>query len=155
MLHSKYQGSKLCDFRQEFSLKIHSWNLVMQQTGTILTNYQRGPYIRIIPAQFGQNPASRLRGDVLWSKCWWWVMYDWWCMPEIIIPMLFKKSDGDIAIAYVCPSRYLLLKPLDVIQPNLVCVLLTCMGCARHIFWGPAPWGPGEGPKGQILFNII
>ena len=25
----------------------------------------------------------------------------------------------------------------------------------RHIFFGPAPWGPGEGPKGQILLNII
>ena len=25
----------------------------------------------------------------------------------------------------------------------------------RHIFFGPAPWGPGEGPKGQISLNII
>ena len=25
----------------------------------------------------------------------------------------------------------------------------------QHIFFGPAPWGPGEGPKGQILLNII
>ena len=25
----------------------------------------------------------------------------------------------------------------------------------RHIFFGPTPWGPGEGPKGQILLNII
>ena len=25
----------------------------------------------------------------------------------------------------------------------------------RHIFFGPAPWGPGEGPKGQISINII
>ena len=22
-------------------------------------------------------------------------------------------------------------------------------------FFGPAPWGPGEGPQGQILLNII
>ena len=25
----------------------------------------------------------------------------------------------------------------------------------RHIYFGPAPWGPGEGPKGQISLNII
>ena len=25
----------------------------------------------------------------------------------------------------------------------------------RHIFFGPAPWGPGEGPKGLISLNII
>ena len=25
----------------------------------------------------------------------------------------------------------------------------------RHIFFGPAPWGPGEGPKGQISLNTI
>ena len=29
------------------------------------------------------------------------------------------------------------------------------MGCATALFFCPAPWGPGEGPKGQISFNII
>ena len=30
------------------------------------------------------------------------------------------------------------------------------MGCARaHFFFGPAPLGPGEGPKGKIVLNII
>ena len=29
------------------------------------------------------------------------------------------------------------------------------MGCATAHFFGPAPWGPGEGPKGQISLNII
>ena len=24
-----------------------------------------------------------------------------------------------------------------------------------HFFFGPAPWGPGEGPKGQMSYNII
>ena len=24
-----------------------------------------------------------------------------------------------------------------------------------HIFLGPSPWGPGEGPKGQIYLNVI
>ena len=28
-------------------------------------------------------------------------------------------------------------------------------GVQRHFFFGPAPWGPGEGPKGQISLNII
>ena len=28
------------------------------------------------------------------------------------------------------------------------------MRCATALF-GPAPWGPGEGPKGQILLDII
>ena len=29
------------------------------------------------------------------------------------------------------------------------------MGHATVHFFGPAPWGPGEGPKGHILLNII
>ena len=29
------------------------------------------------------------------------------------------------------------------------------MGCATAPFFCPAPWGPWEGPKGQISFNII
>ena len=29
------------------------------------------------------------------------------------------------------------------------------MGRATAHFLGPAPWGPGEGPKGQISLNII
>ena len=29
------------------------------------------------------------------------------------------------------------------------------MGRATALFFCPAPWGPGEGPKGQISLNII
>ena len=29
------------------------------------------------------------------------------------------------------------------------------MGCATAHLFGPAPWGPGEGPKGQMSLNII
>ena len=29
------------------------------------------------------------------------------------------------------------------------------MGCATAHFFGPARWGPGEGPKGEISLNII
>ena len=43
-------------------------------------------------------------------------------------------------------------KPLDEIQPNLVCGLLTWMGCATaHFFW-PRPLGPWGGAKRS---NII
>ena len=28
-------------------------------------------------------------------------------------------------------------------------------GLQQQIFFGPAPWGPGEGSKGQISFNLI
>ena len=27
-------------------------------------------------------------------------------------------------------------------------------GVQHQTFFGPAPWGPGEGPKGQISFNF-
>ena len=43
-------------------------------------------------------------------------------------------------------------KPLDEIQPNLVCELLTWMGRATSNFF-LAP-GPGEGAKGQISFKF-
>ena len=44
-------------------------------------------------------------------------------------------------------------KPLDEIQPNLVCELLTWIGCVTTLFFF-APT-PGEGPKSQIYLNII
>ena len=68
--------------------------------------------------------------------------------------MLFKKK----RLGYcnrLCPPLTLSPKLLDKIQPNLVCELLTWMGRAMAHFFGPAPWGPGEGPKGQISKNII
>ena len=46
-------------------------------------------------------------------------------------------------------------KPLDEIQPNLVCELLSWIGCATALFFfGPVPWGPGEGPKGLNIIKI-
>ena len=45
-------------------------------------------------------------------------------------------------------------KPLDEIQPNLVCELLPWWGVELQIFFGSAPWGPEEGSKGQISFNF-
>ena len=55
----------------------------------------------------------------------------------------------------VCPSRYLLLNRWTKLN-QIWCV--SCShgkGVQRHNFFGPTPWGPGEGPKGQILLNII
>ena len=59
-------------------------------------------------------------------------------------PLFFKKSVGDIAIDSVRPSRYLLLNRWTKFN-QIWCV--SCShgkGVQRHIFFGPAPWGPGE-----------
>ena len=80
----------------------------------------------------------------------------------LLSPRFFKKASGILqSPPSICLSVRLSVtlsppKPLNKIQPNLVCELLTWKGCATaHFFLGPAPWGPGEGPKGQILLNII
>ena len=64
MLHTKYQSSRPCGFREEIFLKFSSsksifslCDLDMQWTGTIRTILKEG-HIRIIPTKFGQNPAS-------------------------------------------------------------------------------------------------
>ena len=64
---------------------------------------------------------------------------------DIIIPKLFfLKSDGDIVIPSACPSVMLSPpKPLDEIQ----------WGMQQQKEIGHAPWGPGEGSKGQIALN--
>ena len=55
----------------------------------------------------------------------------------------------------ICPSIMLSLpKPLDEIQPNLVCELLTWMGRATAFVFLPRPLGLLGGSKGQILFNF-
>ena len=66
-----------------------------------------------------------------------------------------KKQWGYIAIASVRPSGYLLLNHWT--KPNIIwCVCCSHeWGVQRHIFLAPPPWSPGEGPKGQILLNII
>ena len=72
-------------------------------------------------------------------------------------PRFFKKASGILqSPPPVRPSRYLLLN--HWMKSNQI----WCVSCShewgvqRHIFFfGPAPWGPGEGPKGQISLNII
>ena len=75
---------------------------------------------------------------------------------NFIIPTLFLKSEGDIVIAFVCPSvcqsagMSVMLsppKPLDEIQPNSECELLTSMRRATaNLFW-PHSLGPKGGVK--------
>ena len=67
-------------------------------------------------------------------------------------PHFFKKSVGDIAITSmrpsVCPSITLSPpKPLDEIQPNLVCELLTWIGRTAAHFLAPPPRALGRGQK--------
>ena len=66
-----------------------------------------------------------------------------------------KKRRGDIAIASVRPSNYLLLNHWTKSTQ------IWFVSCSHewvvqlHIFFGPTSWGPGEGPKGQISLNIF
>ena len=66
--------------------------------------------------------------------------------------MLILQSPPSICLSVrlsvhlsVCPSRYLLNHWTKSNQIWCVCCSLFC----------PALWGPGEGPKYQILLNII
>ena len=70
MLHTKYQGSWPCGFRQKI-LKFYLENLFL----ACVTKICNGPkplekqikegLMRIIPAKFGQYPPCSLGGDVL------------------------------------------------------------------------------------------
>ena len=87
-------------------------------------------------------------------------------------PRFFKKAMGILQSPpsvrpSVCPSVRLSVRPS--VRPSRYRLLnhwtkfnqIWCVGCShewgvqRHIFFGPAPWGPGEGPKGQISLNVI
>ena len=54
----------------------------------------------------------------------------------------------------VCPLCYLLLNHLTKLN-QIWCVSYSHEWCTQHQFFGGhAPWGPGEGLKGQISFNF-
>ena len=54
----------------------------------------------------------------------------------------------------VCPLCYLLLNHLTKLN-QIWCVSYSHeWGVQRKKMFGPAPWGPGEGSKGQISFNF-
>ena len=67
MLHTKYQGSRPCGFRQEDFLSFHLENhfslcyLDMQRTGTIGTIIKES-HVRIIPAKFGKMVEMSFEG---------------------------------------------------------------------------------------------
>ena len=78
----------------------------------------------------------------------------------LLSPCFLKKSEGYIVIASVRLSVRLSVmlsppKPLGEIQPNFVCEITHMNGaCNGKNLLSPAPWGPGEGSKGQISFNF-
>ena len=54
----------------------------------------------------------------------------------------------------VCPLCYLLLNNWTKFN-QIWCVSYSHeWGVQRQTFFGPAPWGPGKGSKGQISFNF-
>ena len=54
----------------------------------------------------------------------------------------------------ICPLCYLLLNHWTKFN-QIWCVNYSHeWGAQRKKFFGPAPWGPGEGSKGQISFNF-
>ena len=72
----------------------------------------------------------------------------------VVIPMLFRKSVGDIVIASVRPSvRYVISS--QTAGQNLTkfgeWLTYTSGACKSMFIFGLAPRGPGEGSKGQIL----
>ena len=91
----------------------------------------------------------------------------------LLSPRFFKKASGILQLPpsvrpsvcpsvrpslrpSVCPSRYLLLNHWTKSnQIWCVCVAHINGACNGTFSFGPAPWGPGEGPKGQISLNTI
>ena len=74
-------------------------------------------------------------------------------MDELVFGVRWHPPIIFIIPTSVCPSVLLSPpKPLDEIQPNFVCWLLTCIGRATVLF--ARPLGPGEGSKGQISLNF-
>ena len=75
-----------------------------------------------------------------------------WSVPVcVFIPTFFEEKWG--YCNRLRPSvRLSPPKPLDRIQPNLVCELLTWMACARaHLFLAPPPGTLGRGQKVKFI----
>ena len=70
-----------------------------------------------------------------------------WCL--VMVERLF------LAVPRGCLQFVIVVFPDHTHLLFLVCELLTWMGRATALFFGPALWGPGEVPKGQISLNII
>ena len=72
-----------------------------------------------------------------------------------LFPRFFKKAKGILQSPLsVCPLCYLLLNHWTNFN-QIWCVSYSHeLGVQQQIFFGPAPWGPGEGSKGQISCNF-
>ena len=97
---------------------------------------------------------------IFWKQCRFRLGNFWktsWSRLVLFSPRFFKKAKGMLKLPPVCPTDRLSVmlsppKPMDKIQPNLVCELLTWMGRATsNLFLAPPP---GDGSKGQISFNF-
>ena len=80
---------------------------------------------------------------------------------QLLFPRFFKKVMGILQSPpsvhpSVRPSVTLSRpKPLDEIQPNLVCELLTWMGCATAQFFWPRNLGPWGGAKRSNIIKFL
>ena len=74
---------------------------------------------------------------------------------RFLSPRFFKKAKGILlSPPSVRPLCYLLLNHWTKFN-QIWCVSYSHKwGAQRKIFFGPRPWGPREGPKGQISFNF-
>ena len=64
------------------------------------------------------------------------------------------KGPKSNSVLLSCPLCYLLLNHWTKFN-QIWCVSYSHeLGAQRKIFFGPAPWGPGEGSKSQISFNF-
>ena len=77
----------------------------------------------------------------------------------LLSPRFFKKAKGILLSPpsvrpSVPPLCYLLLNNWTKFN-QIWCVSYSHKwGAQRKKIFGPAPWGPGEGSKGQISFNF-
>ena len=71
-------------------------------------------------------------------------VYDYGCNIEICRPIQIATNDAGSYISVANPASYPLMCDLGIIQMN---------GACNRIF-SPAPWGLGEGSKGQISLNF-
>ena len=75
---------------------------------------------------------------------------------RLLSPRFFKKRRGycNCVRHSVCPLCYLLLNHWTKFN-QIWCVSYSHEWSVQcQLFFCPAPWGPGEGSKGQISFNF-
>ena len=74
---------------------------------------------------------------------------------KLLSPRFFKKAKGILlSPPSVRPLCYLLLNHWTKFNQIWCMSYSHEWGAQGKFFFGPAPWGPGEGSKGQISFNF-